>query len=297
MPSDNGASASSTSSPAAGAPFVLEYSAEAQKALGTGLRKISSKLIVRSGRREALLEKHRSQSDQAGEPIGTFQAELSERVLASILDKANRTIVPELPPAMGGGPGSTAITLKFEQGERKVTRIFNTGDIATLSAVKELLSELDQLGGQLNRHPKCALQASVAYNGGSTPHFVLTLTNIGTERICFADPRFLPPGDPDCWAGAQVAEFPEEEPGVTAPPLKWTRLPLEVPAEAAPSEPVVLRPGKSFSANTVTWQHRKAGARFLALGVYSDYTGPAVIEGVYRIRGATFSEGLEFRPK
>ena len=288
----------STSSPAAGEPYVLEYSVESPEAVGPELRRDSSKLIVRSDRREAFLEKHRSQSDRRGEPIGTFRAELDDGLAARILDEANRMLIPE-PPAAGAGdePGPIIVALKFEQGARKVTRAFTTGDMATLNAMRELLSELNQLSGQLNSHPKAALQASVHYEEGETPHFVLTLTNIGTEPICFADPRFLPPGDPDHWAGAQVAELPEEKPDVTPPPLEWTRLLLDKPAEPAPEAPVVLEPGKSFSAKTVRWQNVKPKVRFLALGVYSDYTGPGEIADVYRVRGATFSEGLEFEPK
>lgn len=291
-------SSSSTSSPAAGEPFVLEYSVESGRPLGTGVRKISSRLIIQSERRMAFLEKHRSQSDRAGEPIGTFRDELPESLLARVLDRAIKTVVPEPPSARGGGPGSTVITLRFEQGARKVERIFNTGDMAILAVMADLLTELDQIGDQLSSHPVCALKASVEYKSGPTPGFVLTLTNIGKERICFADPRYLPSDDPDCWAGANVAQLPEEKPGVTSPPLKWTRVPLERPIErsagAAADSIVVLKPGESFSAHTITWQDKRPGTRYLAIGVYSDYTGPSEIDKIYRVRGATFSDGLEF---
>jgi hypothetical protein len=290
------APSSPTSSPAAEQPFVLEYSTEGQRPLGQGLRKISSKLVIRSDRREGVLEKHRSQSDQAGEPIGTFRGEMSQEMLAAVLDKAKGTMLGKL-PARGGGPGTTVITLSFEQGQQKARHVFNTGDMAVLQAFRGLLEELNSLGGQLNGRPLCALRASVEYKGGPAPHFVLTLTNVGKERICFADPQFLPPGDADCWAGAKVAELPEEKPGVTSPPLTWTQLPLMTPPGSAPTAAIVLKPGKSFSARTVTWQNRRANVRFLAIGVYSDYTGPAEIDGVYRVRGATFSDGLEFQPK
>ena len=277
--------------------FVLEYSAEADEALGLGVRRISSKLIIRSDFRQAFLEKHRSQSDRAGEPIGTFQADMSDQALSNILVKANAMIVPEQPPAKGEGPGSTVITIRFEEGARKITRIFTSGDMSILSAVEGLINDLDLLSGQVERHPLSALQAMIEYKSGPYPYFLLTLKNIGQTRICFADPRFLPQGDPDCWAGAQVAELPEEKPGMTAPPLQWKQVPLEMPAHPAPTEPIVIEPGKSFSAKTVTWQNLKPNAPFLAQGVYSDYTGPAEIAGVYRIRGATFSEGMEFIAK
>ena len=297
MTSDNKTSAASISKPVLGKNFLLEYVVESAIALGVDSREISSRLVIRSDSRQAFLEKHRSESDSAGEAIGTFQSEVSDKVLTNILAKANRTIVPALPPARGGGPGSTVITLRFEEGERKIMRTFTTGDMNILSVVEELLSALAQLSGQLEAHPLCALQTAIEYKDSPQPHFVLTLRNIGRQRICFADPRLLPPGDPDCWAGAQVAELPEEKPGITSPPLQWTRLSLETPAPSALAANVVLGPGESLSAKTVIWKNWRPKTRYLALGIYSDYTGPAEINGIYRIRGATFSNGLEFTLK
>jgi len=284
-------------SPPPGEPFLLEYLVEGQEVLGVNLRKICSRLVIRSESRQAFLEKHRSQSDRAGEPIGTFQADLSDQILASLLGNATTTIFAELPSARGEGPGSSVITLKFEQGARKITRTFSTGDMTILSVVENLLIALDQLSGQLERHPLCALQTAIEYKDRPQPHFVLIFTNIGRDRITFADPRFLPTGEMDCWAGAQVAELPEEKPGMTSPPLQWIRLAVERPASAASSADVVLNPGNSFSAKTITWQNSRTKARYLALGVFSDYTGPAISNGIYRIRGATFSAGLEFTPR
>jgi hypothetical protein len=275
-------------------PFILEYSIEAEGAVGTDLSRIKTTLLVRGDSRQAILEKHRSQSDQAGEAIGTFQAEVSEQALANLRAKAHATIVPALPPRDGMGPGSSIITLKLQEGATKTTRTFSTGDMAILSVVEGLLEELDGLSGQLARHPRQAVQATVAYQRHPS-RFVLTLTNIGREPICFADPRFLPE-DADRWAGAQVAEFPEPKPGFTAPPLQWQRVPLAKPASPPPALEVALKPGATFTAETVPWTPGMPKRRFLAQGVWSDYTGSGTCQDMYRVRGATFSEALKLMP-
>jgi hypothetical protein len=160
-------------------PFSLEYSIEAEGAVGTDLSRIKTTLLVRGSIRQAALEKHRSQSDQAGEAIGTFQAEVSEQELANLRAKAHATIVPALPPRDGMGPGSSIITLKLQEG-------------ATLE--------------------------------------------------------------------------------------------------------VVLKPGATFTAETVSWTPGMPKRRFLAQGGWSDYTGSGTCQDMYRVRGATFSEALKLMP-
>jgi len=284
----------SSPAPSAAQPFSLEYSVEAEGAVGTDLSRIKTTLLVSGDIRQAFLEKHRSQSDQAGEAIGTFQAEVSEQDLANLRAKAHATMVPALPPRDGMGPGSSIITLKLQEGATKTTRTFSTGDMAILSVVEGLLEALDGLSGQIAHHPRQAVQATLA----SERHplrFVLTLTNIGREPICFADPRFLQ-ADDDRWAGARVAEFPEAKPGFTAPPLQWRRVPLAKPSSPATSQEVVLKPGATFSAETISWTPGVPRQRFLAQGVWSDYTGPGTCHDTYRVRGATFSKALQLMP-
>ena len=290
MPNAENIISSSTVEPA----FFLEYSFVGQRLLGENLRKFSSVLRLTSEDRMAFLEKHRSQCDQPGEPIGTFQAKISDDFLTTILNKVKMSNLNQLPPRTGDGPGSTIVTLRFHQGDHQVEQIFSTGDMQILEAVEDLLDALDSVSAQLSKHPFSALRALLKSEDLPPRHFILTLTNIGQKEICFPDPRYIRSDDPDYWAGVQVAELPEEKPGVTSPPLEWTRVPLIMVQGGSPASLVVLDPGSSFIARTEAWPGWRQGPRFIALGVYSNYMGPDEVDGIYRIRGAAFSDALEF---
>jgi len=277
-----------------GEAFSLEYSSSGQRLLGENLQKYSSVLRLNSEDRMAFFEKHRSQSDQPGEPIGTFQAKIADDFLATILEKIKTTNLDKLPPRTGEGPGSTIITLKFHQGDHKVEQVFSTSDMGIIETAHDLLDALDAVSAQLSKHPFSALRASLKSEELPPRHFILTLTNIGQKGICFPDPRYIRSDDPDYWAGVQVAELPEEKPGVTSPPLEWTRVPLVMVQGGSPASLVVLEPGSSFIARTEAWPGWRQGSRFIALGVYSDYMGPDEVDEIYRIRGAAFSDAFEF---
>jgi len=277
-----------------GEAFSLEYSSSGQRLLGENLQKYSSVLRLNSEDCMAFLEKHRSQSDQPGESIGTFQAKIANDFLATILERIKTTNLDNLPPRTGEGPGSTIITLRFHQGAHKVEQVFSTGDMGILETVDDLLDSLGAVSAKLSQHPLAALKATLTPEKQPPRHFVLTLTNTGQEAICFPDPRVIRSDDTDYRVGVQVAVLPEEKPGVTSLPLEWTFFPLTAPQGDTPAGLIVLKPGSSFSARTETWPGWRSGTRFIALGVYSDYTGPPEIDGVYRIRGAAFSDALEF---
>ncbi len=277
-----------------GEVFSLEYSSSGQRLLGENLQKYSSVLRLNNEDSMAFLEKHRSQSDQPGEPIGTFQAKIADDFLATILEEIKTTDLDNLPPRTGEGPGSTIITLKFHQGAHKVEQVFSTGDMEILETVHDLLESLGTVSAQLSQYPLASLKATLKPEEQPPRHFVMTLTNIGQEEICFSDPHAIQSDDADYRVGVQVAALPEEKPGVTSPPLEWTFVPLAAPQGGASPALVVLKPGSSFDARTETWPGWRSGIRFIALGVYSDYTGPPEVDGVYRIRGAAFSDALEF---
>ena len=285
------------SSAPSGGDYTLEYTVRAMPGMGE-LQRIDTTLRIDSAKRTAWLEKHRSQSDRAGEPIGTFGGELSEKLIGDILAAVRKAKLDDLPPRSGRGPGSTIITLKFQRGGEKTEAVFSTGDMEILDALEGLLDELNQLAELLNDRAICAMKASVEFRQRPQPHFVLTLRNIGTERICFGDPRLLTAGsavDVNHWAGVRVAVLPEEKPHVTSPPLQWVRLPLAGPRAGSAGETIVLKPGKTFSADTVAWPAWQKGVTYLAQGVWTDYTGPGEVQGVFRVRGATFSEGLTLK--
>ncbi len=272
--------------------FTLDYSSVGGPELGAGVHERESHLRLDSGKQEAVLERHRSESDSGGEPIGTFRAQLPADAFSSVLEYANKERLAELPKSTGGGPGKSAMTVRLEQQNSVVTKTLTSGDIPLLGQLQYFFYQLNRISTALMQHPVQAARVSVAAGDGSR-YFNLTIENIGSADICFADPRLLGPGGEDLWAGVRVAEVPVERPGVTSPPLKWTRINLMAKREkAGVAETVVLKPGANFTAPTETWSAPHRGANYLVQAVWSNYSGPPEGVGCYRLRGAAFSQNL-----
>jgi len=279
----------------AGEPLVIEYSKVGGVSLGQDLHVRQSRLRMNSGDGWAVLEKHRSEADTPGAPIGTFGSQLPPEAFTRVLELARKTKLAELPPPTSADFSTTLMTITLERGSAKLTKQLSSGDIPLILQIQELLAELGRLSAALENSPVAALRTSVSW-ASREGAFVLTLTNIGTQNVCFGDPRLLRQDEPDHWAGVRVAEFPPERPGVTAPPLQWVRLLLAPPRQPPAAARIFLKPGERFSAPTLVWRPARRGVRHLAQGVWADYTGPREAEGCYQIRGAAFSEGLEVTP-
>jgi len=274
-------------------PFVFEYSSVGGPELGQGIHERESHLRLNSADQSAFLEKHRSDSDAPGEAIGTFRARLPADAFARVRNLVTTTQLAQLKAPNRGGPGSSLITLRYEEGDTKIEKSFTSFDTGLIAQVQGLISEIVQILVVLNRSPERALQITVAQSP-SAPSFSFVATNIGTTEVCLTDPRSLPTGNIDVYAGIRWAEYPTERPGVTAPPLQWTFLGLARPEHVANSEsPIVLKPGDAFTIPTEPWKNPSPGRRFLVQGRFSDYGGPTEVRDCYRIRGAVFSKIVE----
>jgi hypothetical protein len=279
--------------------FTLEFCTKGGPNLGQEVNEIDSCLKLNSRDHSAFLEKHRSQSDKAGEPIGTFRAQFPDEDFKKVADLVQREKLADLPAPTQGGPGASVLTLKFGQGQTKIDKMLTSRDINLIEQVDGLLFELNRLAALLDEHPLQAVKTELTYKGASLDeHFELSVTNIGSEPVCLFDPRLLKHDDADAWAGVRVAEFPQEKPGVTSPPLEWLRIGLERPLQQMRTGvQVKLAPGEKLMARTEAWRRGQRGVRHLAQGVLSNYSGPREVEGCYRIRGAVFSAALEVVPK
>lgn len=278
-----------------GQAYKLEYSLYGGPELGAGVHQREWSLKLDSADGSAFLEKHRSDSDAAGEPVGIFRAQLPPEKFWMLFQLAHRVRLPELAPGGADGPGASLMTLKLEQGETRVEKSFSSRDIAALEQLEPLLEELSRILGAMNNSPVAAIRTMVAY-APRERRFDFIVANIGTEQVCVGDPRFIPPGDPMQWAGVRVAELPEERPGYTSPPLQWVQLPLAKPVQAS-GVPIVIKAAEKFTAPTAVWSAARPGVRYIAQAVLSDYSGPRETPGCYRIRGAAFSESVEFTLK
>jgi hypothetical protein len=278
-----------------GQAYKLEYSSYGGPEMSAGVHQREWSLKLDSADGSALLEKRRSDADMPGEPVGIFRAQLPPEKFWALFQLAQRVRLPELTPRGGGGLGSSVLTLTLEQGSTRVEKAFSSGDIAALDQLDPLIEELNRILGAMNNSPVAAIRAMVAY-APRERRFDFTVANIGTEAVCIGDPRFIAPGDPMQFAAVRVAEFPEERPGYTAPPLQWVQIPLAKPVQAS-GVPIVIRAGEKFTAPTAVWTAARPGVRYIAQAVLSDYSGPRETPGCYRIRGAAFSESVEFTLK
>lgn len=270
--------------------FTIEYCISGGPVMADGFTERHRCLTISSRDRSARHEKLRSASDRPGEPIGLFEAKLPGDRLDQLRRLADKSNLAALPLATAGGPGTTAMTISFRQDGRAAKATLTNMDIPIIERIEGLIGELDRLGFELNASPVAAAQIKVQRTEGER-RFALVLTNIGREPICLADPKSLSPSDPDLYAAVQVAAYPPEKPGFTAPPLKWVRLPLQPSGGTAP---IRLEPGASVSAQSASWQPGPGSERHLVQALWSDYRGVAPDGGgCYRLRGSAFSDGLE----
>lgn len=284
---------------AAPGSFILVYRVNGGPMLGEDLAEFQSILRLDSASCVASHEFHRSSADKPGQPIGTFRTRLDDAVFREVQKLVDAARLDHLPPPTGGGPGTSLLTLEYRRGHTEIKRTFPSRDFPSLAQCENLLSELEQVGGSLNKYPEAAVRVSVEHArqpGEADGQFLLTVANIGSLPVLLSDDHGSAPDD--CITGVRVAEFPEKVSGVTSPPLKWSHLALASRQEGkAKPDDVLLQPGQSWRAPTVKWTAPHKNVRYLAQGLWCHYRGPERVNGIYRIRGAAFSEGLEIVPR
>jgi hypothetical protein len=282
-------------SPGAVAGYKMEYSAYSGRELGVGVHEREWKLKLDSSEGTVQLEKHRSDADQAGEPVGLFQSQLPAETFVRLRQLAAQVRLAELPPPSGGGLGVALFTIKIEQGTARLEKPFTGRDMAAMQRLRPLLDELNRIYSAMNNSPVAAVRAVVVFKPREY-RFEWELVNIGRESVCVGDPRFILKTDPKQGAYVRVAEFPEERPGFTSPPLVWEQVRL-APAVQVSGFPLTLKAGEKLALSTVGWPGARAGVRYIAQAVWLDYSGMREGPGCYRVRGAAFSESIEFTLK
>jgi hypothetical protein len=276
--------------------FVLDYRTVTGPELGEKLQEYQRSLKIDRKSGTAFLEKHRSPSDEPGEPIGTFRAKLSEDIFQNIFDIVQKADFSNLPSATEGGMGITDITLKFEHNNTTLSKQFTSRDINLLERLDSLLEQLNQIAVGLEKHAESAVKIDIKHTRGQGDgQFKIMITNVGSQPVCIADPHTFGDEDPDRWAGVRFAELPEERPGYTSPPLEWSNLIL--PVQKAQGTRVVLKPSKTFSGSTNSWTAPRRNARYIIQAIFSDYKGPGDANDGYPVRGAVFSEAIEITVK
>jgi hypothetical protein len=276
--------------------FTIEYTIVSGRELGVGIHEHHRKLTLDGAAGTAKLVSVRAGGDKPGGPIGTFAMKLEDAELAELSATAESIDRSNLPPPSGGGPGTSTISLRFRSSAESWDHAINSLDRSSIGVFRDLFQPLNRLIGRLYEHPEEAIRLQVAHDSGGG--FVVRLHNIGKSELAVLDPSTLGTDGGRAWAGVQVSPFAEARPGVTPPPLQWERVGLETTAPSSSTTgrtTTVVSAGQSVEWKTTAWTPQARG-RHLVQAIVLDYDGPDQIDGRSRVRGALFSDALEFTP-
>ena len=275
----------------------VEYEWKSGASLGVGLQERQRTLVIDEKSSSVTYEQHRSESDAPGEAIGIYLMPLHSTLIGEVIAVIHSLKLTELRPTTGGGPGVSLMTLRVQDKATHFEKNITSQDFELLSKLESLIDKFQGIQGDALQHPISVLKASVQMiEESSNVVFELKLENLGVAPLVLANPLQIARQTSDLQAIVQVAYFPEERAGFTAPPLEWKALHL-VPPKGAATADIVLNPKQVWSARTERWNPAHHNARYLAQGVYSNYNGNAYDKDVYRIRGAVFSDALEVTAK
>ncbi len=274
-----------------GKQLQVEYTTQGGAELGGGLHEVELRLRVDAAENVVTYERYQPSSDEGGEPAGSFRAELPANLAAKLQAELAKVDLSKLPSGTEGGPGASHLRIRATQGGRVSEVSLSSRDIPLLSQLEPLVDALDALSLHATEHPLEAVALTLARkpSGGG---FTLVLKNVGSRPVVLPDPRALPAASaerPPHSAGVRVAAYPRTPPGVTAPPLEWSYLPLSHRSGAA--APVTLAPGQEARFDTEPLSGGKG--RHLAQGIYSSYQAAKSDAGAAPVLGRLLSEALE----
>ena len=283
-------------------PGVREYMftvrSSGGQALGTDLREFDWTLQVDSRRSLVSVESFRSDADIPGQPLGVFRFVIDDQQLRDFYTLVTGARLGQLQPMMTTHPGYTSrLYTLVEPPDSLVEKRVNNSDEGTNSTIAPFRTKINSLLAASFAHPERAVQLGLKHSRQPRGDvFEVTVTNIGIEKVCFADPRWVLPGGPLQQAVVMVTEFPQTKPGDAPPLLAWQGIPLE-PMDPRPDrEPLVtLDSGGTWKATTAPWTSAP-GKRYLAYFTWANYVGAPMVDGVYRIRGRADSPRLVIEP-
>lgn len=269
-------------------------------AMGSSIQQWTTTLVIKSPPGEAVVECFRNYGDIPGKPIGRFRTILPLDLNDAILDTALAVDFPNVPASTDGGLGSNILNFEFDHEGVRKRKTVNARDAQSMAKMGPLAELLSRAIGDAKLKPDRAISISVEPAQGG--RFNLVVTNIGVGPLTLSDPRALG-NHPGRRAGINVSPVVVSPPGVGATPPDWVLLPLASDPNVRPMSRVTLKPGESFRAPTVAWTEAPTKGTSVAQAIFEDYSGPPADPmqpadaGAYVIRGATFSNILEFPNK
>lgn len=274
--------------PRSGVPeYLFTVRSAGGQSLGNGIREYDWRLQVDSRNGLISVESFRPDGNQPGQPIGVFRQLLTDDVVREIHKLAVGAKLWERRAPMQEHPGYTETEYVLTQpgagGGRLVVNNDNGPANAGISALRYRINDL--LGGSFT-HPERAARVALTHaRTGSGELFTVTVTNVGKEKICFTDPRWVMPEGLLRKAVMKMTEFPVEVPGAAPWPMEWREWPLAPMQPRPAAEPLVtMAPGSIWKAMAPV-AGREPGKRYLAYFSWANYAGAAMMDGGYRIRG------------
>lgn len=271
--------------PRAGVPdYVLTVRSAGGQSLGNGVREYDWRMEVDARKGLLSVESFRADGNQPGQPIGVFRHLLGDDELREIHRLAEGARLGVARPPMTRHPGFTETEYVLRQAGTGGGRLVVNNDNSEVNAeIRELRFRVNALLGGSFAHPERAAVVELTLEAAGL--FTVKIRNVGKEKICFTDPRWITPEGLLRKAVMKMTEFPEEVPGAAPWPMEWREWALAPMTPRPASEPLVtMAPGAIWKAMAPV-TGREPGKRYLAYFSWSNYAGVGMVDGGYRIRG------------
>jgi hypothetical protein len=278
--------------PRAGVPdFVFTVRSAGGQSLGNGVREYDWRMEVDARRGLLSVESFRADANQPGQAIGVFRQLLTDEDLREIHALAVGVRLWERRAPMTTHPGYTETEYVLTQAGAGGGRlVVNNDNSEANEQIKALRYRVNALLGGSFAHPERAAMVELTLETAEV--FTVTVRNVGKEKICFTDPRWITPEGLLRKAVMKMTEFPVEEPGAAPWPMEWREWPLTPMAARPATEPLVtMAPGAIWKAMAPV-MGREAEKRYLAYFSWANYAGQGMVDGGYRIRGRADSRRL-----
>jgi hypothetical protein len=265
--------------------------------LGTGLHENDWTLQVEARSALVSLEYSRSDADIPGETIGLFRYRIDDHALRDFYSVVTTSkLFASLPATAEHRVYSQSRYTLIEATKDPRQETINNGDEESHVLIAPVLAKTRAMFSNSFDHPERAVILGLErtrVQGGEA--FLVSIKNVGVDRVCLTDPRWIVANGPLDRSVVMITEYPGERPG-QSPRLDWKELPLE-PLPHRPSQEALisLEPGETWRARSAVWK-RVPGKEYLAQFTWARYPGEPLVNGVYRIRGRVDSERLSIEP-
>jgi len=278
--------------PRPGVPdYIFAVRSSGGQSLGFDLEEFDWTLEVDSHRGLVSVEYFRSDADIPGTPIGLFRYAIDDNQLREFEGLASGAKLGERRPAMKAHPGYTERLYTYVHAGRTIRVTINNSDEETNAAIAPLRNRINAMLSASLKHPERAVKLGLRRQGAG---FEATIENIGIEKVCFSDPKWIAAAGPLHQSVIETAEF-DYKPGDPPPMLNWQPVALDHASHYSEHEPLIVLDSHGVWKTEVPWK-RPAAKRYVAFFTWANYQGQPEVDQVYRIRGRADSDRLVIEP-